>query len=182
MVVANHQVGEETISVLLNNGDGTFAPAGHYTVIGRPYWTAVGDVDGDSDPDVVVSDYFGHTVAVLLNDGAGTLSGPTYYSVGILPTILTLALIDGDAYLDIVVANSADATVSVLINNGDGTFARPATYPVSFNPYGVVARDFDNGCQEDLDATILRSSLGARVVLRIARSGELLRSHTHFLL
>jgi len=150
LVVANHEVGEESISVLFNVGDGTFAPAVHVPVSGRPYWIGAGDLDGDSDLDLVVSGFFGHTVSVLLNDGAGAFAVPTDIFVGFFPTILTLADLDDDGDLDIAVAISADATVTTLKNNGDGTFAKPVPSPVSLNPYGVVAADFDDDGAVDL--------------------------------
>jgi len=150
LVVANHEVGTDTISLLMNNGDGTFAPAVHVAVSGRPYWLGVDDLDGDLDPDVVVSGFFGHSVSVLLNDGFGNLGTPTDIFVGFFPTILTLAHLDADADLDIAVAISVDVTVAVLSNNGDGTFAEPIAYPVSLNPYGVTAADFDNDGAVDL--------------------------------
>ncbi|MCA9286656.1 MAG: VCBS repeat-containing protein, partial [Phycisphaerales bacterium] len=150
LVVANHEVGQDTISVLINNGDGTFAAAVNYPVLGRPYWLGTGDLDGDLDADVVVSNYFGHTVSVLLNDGSGALGAATDYPVGFFPTILALARLDGDDSLDIAVASAADATVAVLLNNGDGTYLPPAFHPVGINPYGVTADDFDGDGFVDL--------------------------------
>lgn len=170
LVVANHEVGEETISVLFNNGDGTFATAIPYTVAGRPYWVGLGDLDGDLDLDVVVSGFFGHTVSILLNDGFGGLGVPTDVFVGFFPTILTLADFDGDLDLDVACAVSADATVAILLNDGDGSFARPVHYPVSFNPYGVVAADFDGDLA--LDLAVANYDDGTPLVSLLRNNGD----------
>jgi hypothetical protein len=150
LVAANHDIDEDTISVLLNNGDGTFAGAMHYTVAGRPYWLGVNDLDGDLDVDVMVSNFYGHNLAVLLNDGTGALEAPVYYPTGFFPTFAILAHLDRDGDLDIAVNNSADSTLSVLMNNGDGTFAEQVTYGVGVNPYGVTAGDFNGDAINDL--------------------------------
>ncbi|NRA58436.1 MAG: VCBS repeat-containing protein, partial [Phycisphaerales bacterium] len=50
LAVANsvsHNVG-----VMLNNGDGSFAGAAHYSTGRGPYSVAVGDLDGDGDADL----------------------------------------------------------------------------------------------------------------------------------
>ncbi len=151
MVIANHQASEEDrISVLINNGDGTFAESVFYGVGARPYWLAVGDVDGDGDTDVAVSNYFGDSVSVLLNDGAGTLAPHVEYATGSFPTFITLARLDADDDLDLAVANSNDNTGAVLMNNGDGTFGAPVAFPVGPVPYGVTAADFDLDGDVDL--------------------------------
>jgi hypothetical protein len=61
----------DTVSVLLNDGHGHFGPAVAYPVGVGPRSVAVGDVNGDSKPDIVTAnsteDYGGESVTVLLN-------------------------------------------------------------------------------------------------------------------
>ena len=45
------------VSVLLNNGDGTFAAAVAYGTAFGPSSVAMGDLDGDSDPDLAVANF-----------------------------------------------------------------------------------------------------------------------------
>ena len=64
--------GNNTIGVLLNNGDGTFAPAVSYTVGNEPNRIVVGDFHGKGKPDIVVVNIADQTVSLLSNKGNGT--------------------------------------------------------------------------------------------------------------
>ncbi len=55
------------VSVLLNNGDGTFAEDSLYGVGDEPVSVAMGDLDGDGDADLAVANSDSNTVSVLLN-------------------------------------------------------------------------------------------------------------------
>jgi hypothetical protein len=96
-------------------------------------WLAVGDLNGDGHPDVVMtvcSDPCSGSsrVAVLLGNGDGTFQAPvTYGSGGWNPWSVAIADVNGDGKPDLVVANFG-GTVGVLLGNGDGTFQPPVSY------------------------------------------------------
>jgi hypothetical protein len=74
---------DNTVSVLLGNGDGTFQAPKTYNVTGlHPVSLAVGDFNGDHVPDLVTANATGD-LSVLLGNGDGTFAPAT--SVG-LPT------------------------------------------------------------------------------------------------
>src|SRR5690349_9680745 len=96
----------------------TFVLAGHYLSGSTVYSFAVGDVDGDTVPDIVALTS-GASLHVLLGVGDGTyVVGPSYpnffaYSVG----PLALTHVDGDNQLDLILADGNG--VHVALGNGD---------------------------------------------------------------
>ena len=115
---------DNTVGVLLNQGDGTFADPVTYHVGDEPWSLAMGDLDADGDLDLAVtnsSDWGG--ISVLLNLGDGTFAPRVTYVVGDGPLVVATGDLDGDGGLDLVVSNIDGDTVSMLLNQGDRTFA-----------------------------------------------------------
>src|SRR5262249_14715706 len=117
-----------TVSVLRNQGDGTFAAAVNYAAGFSPRSLAVGDVDGDSDLDLAVTNLYSGTVSVLRNQGDGTFAAAVSYPVGAYPISVVEGDLDRDGFLDLAVANyGSPGTVSVLHNDGTWPAARAGT-------------------------------------------------------
>ncbi|OGC83128.1 MAG: hypothetical protein A2W07_09075 [candidate division Zixibacteria bacterium RBG_16_43_9] len=70
LVVANER--DNNVSVLKNNGDGTFQPKVDYATGNCPISLFCADLDGDSDLDIATANYSSHTVSILKNNGDGT--------------------------------------------------------------------------------------------------------------
>jgi hypothetical protein len=64
LAVANFD--SNTVSVLLGNGDGSFATKVDYSTGSRPSSVAVGDFNLDGKPDLAVANEDANTVSVLL--------------------------------------------------------------------------------------------------------------------
>ncbi len=150
LVVTNSSHGD--VSVLLGNGDGTFAADTRVVVGARPGGVALGDLDGDLDLDLVVTISRDDVVAVLLGNGDGTFALGTRFAVGDEPAPVALGDLDGDLDLDLVVSNRADDDVSVLLNDGNGIFAAGVRYDVGDRPNGLALGDLDG--DEDLDLVV----------------------------
>ena len=58
---------DSSVSVLLGNGDGTFQDAVNYRAGREPKSVAIGDLDGDGDPDLAVANFAEDNVSVLYN-------------------------------------------------------------------------------------------------------------------
>src|SRR5207302_1744444 len=112
-----------TVSVLLGNGNGTFqskqtfptGPTGS-----RPFSVALGDVTGDGNQDLAVSDNGSNTVSVLLGNGNGAFQAQKTFAAGSIPLVVTMGDANGDGRADLAVANVGDNTVGVLLNSVNG--------------------------------------------------------------
>ena len=113
IVVPNRTDG--TVSVLLNNGDGTFGPQTVYAVGSNPTDVIVADVNRDSKPDLVIANDHGGTVSVLLGNGNGTFQPQVTFGAGTNPDTVTAIDVTGDSEPDLVVSGFG-GTVSVLTN------------------------------------------------------------------
>ncbi len=119
LAVAHWSSGD--VSVLLDQGDGTFAAAVAYAVGFGAVSVAIADLDGVNGADLVVAHY--NSVAVLLNQGGGTFAPAVQYDAGAVRWSVAIGDLDGVDGPDLAVANGGSGDVSVLLNRGDGTFA-----------------------------------------------------------
>jgi len=103
LVVTNQL--DSTVSVLLGNGDGTFAAEVVYDVGNRPSGVAIADLNGDGNGDLAVSNRLDENVSVLLNNGDGTFAAKVDYRTGDSPVSVAIGDLDGDGDNDIAVAD-----------------------------------------------------------------------------
>lgn len=155
--------GDGTVSVLLGNGKGAFAPQRAFPVGTGPTAFAIADVNHDGKPDLIVANFDGvagdsGTVSVLLGNGDGTF-GPPQKTVlaGSDPLSLAVADVNGDGNPDVIVANSgtnpdgsAVNIVSVLLGNSNGTFQPAYAVATDLAPRVVTTADLNHDGKVDL--------------------------------
>lgn len=150
---SGNPVGNNKISVLLGNGDGTFqTPPALYTTGLNPIYMVTADFNGDGKPDLATTNSHG-SISVLLNSGTGTFPTKTDPSAGTDPGVLVAADVNLDGFPDLVVASSGGNNVTILLNNTDGTFQQPAintTVVPSSSPIGVTTGDFNVDGKPDI--------------------------------
>jgi hypothetical protein len=150
-----------TVSVLLGNGDGTFAPQQTFAVGWFPSSVVVADVNGDGRPDIVTGGAFG--ISVLLGNGDGTFQNQQTFFFGpfsVIPVTMAVADVNGDGRPDLVVTHSGgynpttgkydNPGVSVLLGRGDGTFGHPQTIPLGSDPTSVAVADVNGDGRPDI--------------------------------
>jgi len=142
------------VSVLLNNGNGTFQPRTDYATGSVPLDVAHADVNGDGAADIVVANQGADSASVLLGNGDGTFQSRVDYSVGAGsgPLGLDVADVTGDSIPDLVVAATGHNALTVLVGYGDGTFQAGTEYGTGSLPFRVSLADVDG--DGDLDALI----------------------------
>ena len=147
LVVSNY--GDNTVSVLLGNGEGTFRPKVTYAAGSWPVSVAVGDFTGNGIQDLVVANNGAGTVSILLGNGNGTFQAPVAYaSSGSNPVTAVTADLNGDGILDLAIAG--DGAVTVLLGNGNGTFQPAVTYLTASVARSVAVADFNGDGIPDL--------------------------------
>lgn len=93
------------VSILKNNGNGTFQPAVNYETGNFPNSVFCADLDGDSDLDLAVANYHdARTISILKNNGNGTFQSPVSYGIGGDVASVFCADLDGDSDLDLAAA------------------------------------------------------------------------------
>jgi hypothetical protein len=158
LAVVNFDTTSNSVSVLLNSGDGTFGPPVNYAVGVNPVSLGVADLNGDDLLDLAVVNFSGPpSLSVLLGNGNGTFqpaiagdAGPNAHSV-------TVADFNQDLKLDLAVANYDFNTVSILIGDGDGGFGPPVSYGVGLTAAFLAQGDFNGDLKLDVAAANLDS-------------------------
>jgi|GEM_PF-1695925 len=146
-----------SLNVLLQNSDGSFPDSAVRTTVAfcNPHFiaVAVGNFDGDSNPDLVAVDSVdGGRIFTFSGNGDGTFAYTRSYSVAGSPNAVAVGDLNGDGNADIVVA-SADGSVSEFLGNGDGHFAAPTTVlaaNVSQSAVGVTIADVNGDGHADI--------------------------------
>ncbi|MDD1587481.1 hypothetical protein DCG74_09720 [Bradyrhizobium sp. WBAH42] len=150
IVTAN--ANNNTLSVLLNNGSGSFLTQTTYGTGPGPISVAIGDLNGDSKLDLAVAN--GNSFSsdsILLGNGDGTFQPQTSVEVGESHQVV-IGDLNGDGNLDLVNANSNSGTVSISLGNGNGTFQFRTTEAVASapGPISVAIGDVNGDGKLDL--------------------------------
>jgi hypothetical protein len=158
IVAANSYL--NTVSVYLNTtptgGTISFASDVDFTTGNFPEGVAIGDIDGDGKPDLVVANSTDNTLSLFRNTSTvGNLSFATQLTVnsGYSAYDLVIADLDGDGKPDIAVDDQFNNTVSVHRNiSTPGAIAiNPnVDYATGNIPYSITTADFDGDGKPDL--------------------------------
>ena len=138
----------------------TFAPATNFPAGGIPQSVAVGDFNGDGDPDLAVANdvSFGYEgVAVLLGAAGGSFAPATQFIAGNRPQSVAVGNFNADSDPDLAVANLASNDVSVSLGGAGGSFGAVTGFAVGEGPFAVASGDFNADSDPDLALPIIKT-------------------------
>src|SRR6185295_18719866 len=117
------------VEVFRGKGDGTLAAVSVHATGRDASDLAIGDLNGDRLPDLVVGCYSAQTLEVLLNGGGGRFA-PAAVQYPVRSQVISISLgdFDGDQVLDALFTDAAGPSFMSVVfakGAGDGTFAPP---------------------------------------------------------
>jgi hypothetical protein len=145
------------ITILAGQANGSLAAPQYLSMPTTPYAVAIGDVDGNGTPDLVIitsDNSTSTTVSIMLGDGHGNFQSPSVQQTfsGIYPGTAFLSDLDGNGKLDLVLAvelPSGTAYNLVWLQNTGGAFGAPTTLATSANSNFCIA-DFNGDGKPDI--------------------------------
>jgi hypothetical protein len=139
ILIGDSFFGSTGISVLMNNGDQTFAAPVYYSL---PQSQTVGEValsdfdaDGDLDAFATIRGDFDELLKIMVwrDTGNGTFSAPIEFPTGAGPAGIVIADFTGDGKPDVVTANYGGSSISFLRHNGLAGESAGFLPPVNFS-------------------------------------------------
>jgi hypothetical protein len=171
IAVTNYWGSSDDVSVLLNNGNGTFGTQVRYSIGDVPAGITAADLDGDGDRDLAVGrQQSGGQIKIhlLTNNGAGGLVESKILSITSFSgdPIVVSADWDGDTDQDLAVSGvSSNNKVWILTNTGGLNFST-TSYPAGFSAFDMRPADIELDGDVDLVSTDYSSNAGELVLLK----------------
>jgi hypothetical protein len=159
LVVSNYvQSNSNDLTILLNNGDGTFSNGGTIDNEFQARNVALADLNNDGNLDLIIPGYdfnnpSGPYLDVRLGNGDGTFGPRTRFTSNDWgasgPQDVIVADFNGDGRPDIVVSNYG-YSAAFFKGNGDGTFEKGVGISTDHNNAGIIAADLSGSGTLDL--------------------------------
>ncbi len=145
-------IGNNSLSILFGNGDGTFKDQVQLQVCKEPRALALEDLNADSRLDLAVACSGSDQVAIFLGLANGVFGNGERYSIPRSPVSVVTGDFNGDQKPDLAVALRNDK-LKILFGTGTGTFMPGPLYEYGDTPTALGAADFNQDGKLDLAVT-----------------------------
>lgn len=146
----NQEVGNGSVTTLLNNGNATFGAPGWIWAGDLPDAVTVGDFDGNGAIDLAIANAYWGEIFIMFNEGAGNFTAGYSEIYADTPSSIVAGDFNGDGLTDLATASQTTGRLSVFINRGNYNFASPASYDVGQTPVAIAAGNLDGDGLPDL--------------------------------
>jgi len=120
--------GSGQLGIRLGNGDGTFGAESRIALGDSPSEVMAVDLNGDDNPDLVVTNHALSTVRVLMGNGDGTFDSPVTIDDGVKSVATVAGYFNNDLFIDLAVADRENSQVRIMLGDGTGTGFTTTTY------------------------------------------------------
>jgi len=137
------------ISLLINDGTGSFLPRVEVRSGVTPSAIVFADLNRDRKPDLVVANPGSNSVTIAIGNGAGGTIFNNEVAVGLAPSAVAVDTVNRDTLADIVVASADTRELAVLLGGPGGTFEQPRVTLVAAGPSALLVRDLNGDRRPD---------------------------------
>ena len=145
-------IGNDSLSILFGNGDGTFKEQKQMPVAKEPRALAMDDFNRDGHMDLAIACSGSDQIAIYFGLANGTFGAGQRYGVHKSPVSIAAGDFNGDHKPDLAIALRNDK-IKILIGQGDGTFRDGPQYEYGDTPTSIAVADLDRNGTLDLAVT-----------------------------
>ena len=150
--VVTTNIGSDSVSILIGNGDGSFREPVTLKVPEQPRAVILQDLNGDGFLDLAVANAGNSQISILLGNGHGQFQKSGTFPAVKSPVGLACADFNRDGHPDLAVALRNDKLM-IMLGKGDGTFVQKALYEYGDTPTSIIAADLNEDGLLDLAVT-----------------------------
>jgi len=170
---------DDTVTILLGAGDGSFAVDQNMPAQAGPDAIRLVDLDGDGRLDVLAANTGGSSVSIFYSNGPA-LDAAVQVDTGSAPSSLAVGDVTGDEIDDLIVVSAQGNVVVTLAGVAEGGFAAPVPLAIGLASVGLALADLDGDFLPDVitvngptnGISILTNGAGPWIDLGVAAAGS----------